>query len=57
MSDPVEAALSRRWRRVRHTLKLLGFKPFGKDILVMNPAMAYHDEVVKKLPTSLACPQ
>jgi hypothetical protein len=43
--------------KVRHTLKLLGFKPFGKDILVMDPAMAYHDEVVKKLPASLTCPQ
>jgi hypothetical protein len=43
--------------KVRRTLKSPGFKPFGKDILVMDPAMAYHDEAVKKLPASLACPQ
>lgn len=36
-------------------MKSLGFKPFCKDILVMDPAMAYHDEAVKKLPASLAC--
>ena len=41
--------------QVRRTLKSLGFEPFGKDILVMDPAMVYHDEAVKKLPASLAC--
>lgn len=39
--------------KVRRTWKALGFKPFGKDILVMDPAMAYHDEAVKKLPQAL----
>jgi hypothetical protein len=43
--------------KVRRILKSPGFKPFGKDILVMDPAMAYHDEAVKKLPASLTCPQ
>jgi len=28
--------------KIRRTLKPLGFKPFGKDILVKDPAMAYH---------------
>jgi hypothetical protein len=49
--------LKQEMAKVRRTLKLLGFKPFGKDILVMDPAMAYHDETVKKLPASLAYPQ
>jgi hypothetical protein len=30
--------------KVRRTWKSLGFKPLGNGILVMDPAMAYHDE-------------
>lgn len=42
--------------KVRRTWKSLGFKPFGKDILIMDPAMVYHDEAVKKLARNLGPP-
>jgi hypothetical protein len=35
--------LKQEMAKIRRTLKSLGFKPFGRDILVKDPAMAYHD--------------
>lgn len=44
-----EATLEQEMAKVRRTWKSLGFKPFGKDILVMDPAMVYHDEAEQAL--------
>jgi hypothetical protein len=52
-----EAAFKQEMAKVRRTWKSLGFKSFGKDILVMDPAMVYHDETVKKLARKLGVPQ
>jgi hypothetical protein len=52
-----EAAFKQEMAKVRRTWKSLGFKSFGKDILVMDPAMVYHDEAAKKLARKLGLPQ
>jgi hypothetical protein len=43
--------------KVRRTWKSVGFRPFGKDIMVMDPAMADHEEAVNKLARKLGLPQ
>lgn len=52
-----EAAFKQEMAKVRRTWKSLGFKPFGKDILVMDPGMVYHDEAARKLARKLGLPQ
>lgn len=51
-----EAAFRQEMAKVRRTWKSLGFKPFGKNILVMDPGMVYQDEAVKKLARKLGLP-
>lgn len=43
------AAFSQEMAKVRRTWKSVGFRPFGKDIMVMDPAMVHHGEAVDKL--------
>jgi hypothetical protein len=52
-----ETVFNHEMAKARQTWKSLGFKPFGKDILIMDPAMVYHDEAVKKLARELRLPQ
>jgi hypothetical protein len=52
-----EAAFNQEMAKVRRTWKSIGFRPFGKDIMVMDPAMADHDEAVHKLAHKLGLPQ
>jgi hypothetical protein len=52
-----EAAFKQEMAKVRGTWKSLGFKPFGKDVLVMDPGMVYHDEAARKLARKLGLPQ
>jgi hypothetical protein len=44
-----EAAFNQEMAKVRRTWKSVGFRPFGKDIMVMDPAIVHHDEAVDKL--------
>jgi uncharacterized protein YukE len=52
-----KAVFDQEMAKVRRTWKSLGFKPFGNDILIMDPAMVYHDEAVKKLARELGLPK
>jgi hypothetical protein len=52
-----EAAFNQEMAKVRRTWKSVGFRPFGKDIIVMDPAMVHHDESVNKLVRKLGLPQ
>ncbi len=52
-----EAAFNQEMAKVRRTWKSVGFRPFGKDIMVMDPAMAHDDEAVDKLARKLGLPQ
>jgi GNAT superfamily N-acetyltransferase len=52
-----EAAFSQEMAKVRRTWKSVGFRPFGKDIMIMDPAMAHHEEAVNKLARKLGLPQ
>lgn len=52
-----KAVFDQEMTKVRRTWESLGFKPFGKDILIMDPAMVYHDEAVKKLARELGLPK
>lgn len=52
-----EAAFKQEMAKVRRTWKSLGFKPFGKDILVMDPGMVHHDEAMKRLARKRGLPQ
>jgi hypothetical protein len=54
-----QAISSRRSARASGTLweKPVGFRPFGKDIMIMDPAIADHGEAVNKLARKLGLPQ
>ena len=52
-----EAAISQEMAKVRRTWKSVGFRPFGKDIMIMDPAMVHHGEAVDKLACKLGLPQ
>jgi hypothetical protein len=52
-----DAAFSQEMAKVRRTWKSVGFRPFGKDIMVMDPAMADHGKAVDKLARKLGLPQ
>jgi GNAT superfamily N-acetyltransferase len=52
-----EAAFSQEMAKVRRTWKSVGFGPSGKDIMIMDPAMADHGEAVDKLSRKLGLPQ
>jgi hypothetical protein len=41
--------------KARRTRKSIGFRPFGNDIMIMDPAMVHHDEAVDKPLASSAC--
>lgn len=41
----------------RRTWKSAGFRSFGKDIMITDPAMADHDEAADKLARKLGLPQ
>jgi hypothetical protein len=43
--------------KVRWTWKSVGFRPFGKDIMIMDPAMVHHDQPVDKLARKLGPPK
>jgi GNAT superfamily N-acetyltransferase len=52
-----EAAFSQEMAKVRRTWKSVGFRPFGKYIMIMDPAMVHHSEAVDKLARKLGLPQ
>jgi hypothetical protein len=52
-----EAAFSQEMAKVRRTWKSVGFRPFGKDIMVVDPAMVHNGEAVDKLARKLGLPQ
>ena len=52
-----EAAFNQEMAKVRRTWKSVGFRPFGKDIMVMDPAMADHGEAADNLARKLGLPQ
>jgi GNAT superfamily N-acetyltransferase len=52
-----EEAFNQEMAKVRRTWKSVGFRPFGKDIMVMDPAMADHGEAADKLARELGLPQ
>ena len=44
-----EAAFNQEMAKARRTWKSVGSRPFGKDIMVMDPAMVHHGVAVDKL--------
>jgi hypothetical protein len=52
-----KAIFDQEMAKIRRTWESLGFKPLGKDILIMDPAMIHHDEAVKKLARELGLPK
>ena len=52
-----EAAFNQEMAKVRRTWKSVGFRLFGKDIMIMDPAMADHGEAIDTLARKLGLPQ
>ena len=44
-----EATFNQEMAKVRRTWKSVGFRPYGKDIMIMDPAMVHHGEAEDKL--------
>lgn len=52
-----EDAFNQEMAKARRTWKSVGFRSFGKDIMIMDPAMVHRDEAVNKLDRKLGLPQ